>query len=387
MIARRVFPRLQVQRRKQTRVPRQSNTGRHGLGFVVALLVVTSGCVAPSPNERTVSDGWEVAAPVSEGFDADSLAAIVEFIEWDTRQDFRGLVVARNGKLVAEHYFNGHGRGCLQDMRSAGKSITSALVGIAIADGLLPDVDAPVLPLFASYLPARQDAEAKATITMKHLLTMTSGLNANADDDSTPGYEDRMWESDDWVRFGLDVPMANTPGSTWMYASVNSFLAGAAVEEASGLSLAAFAEERLFGPLGIENYHWRTTPNGRTVAQGNLSMRARDMAKIGQLYLDGGRWQGQQVLPEAWVEASVEALYPTPWANYDGYGYAWYTHTLTVAQRAFSYVFASGNGGNKIYVFPDEQIVVVTQSAAYNTRYGQGRSLETLRRVLAAVTA
>lgn len=356
-------------------------------GFALALLVSTVGCVATSPNEGSGTDGWEASTPAAEGFDPDSLASLIQFIAQDTRQDFRGLVVARNGKLVTDHYFNGHGRGCLQDMRSAGKSITSALVGLAIADGLLPEVDAPVLPLFAAYQPVEHDAEAKATITMKHLLTMTSGLNADADDDSTPGYEDRMWEADDWVRFGLDVPMANTPGSTWMYASLNSFLAGAAVEEASGQSLAAFAEERLFGPLGIENYHWRSTPNGRTVGQGNLSMRARDMAKIGQLYLDGGRWQGKQILPEAWVAASVEPLYSTPWTNYDGYGYAWYTHTLTVGERAFSYFFASGNGGNKIYVFPDEQIVVVTQSAAYNTRYGQGRSLEILRRVLGAVTA
>ncbi|MEM8556885.1 MAG: serine hydrolase [Bacteroidota bacterium] len=352
---------------------------------LLALLV--SGCAQGQPAEPTVADGWAVAEPAAEGLDPDALAAAVTFIEQDEHDDFRGLVVARNGKLVAEHYFNGHGPDSLQDMRSAGKSVTSALVGIAIAEGLIAGVDAPVLPLFPAYAPVLHDGADKQAITIEHLLTMTSGIAADADDPSSPGYEDRMWETEDWVRFVLDLPMSHEPGSAWVYSSASSFLAGAAVEEAAGQSLAAFAEDRLFGPLGIEQYRWLATPTGRTVAQGNLSLRARGMAKFGQLYLDGGRWQGQQVLPEAWVRASVEPLYPVPWENYDSYGYAWYTHTLTVEGRAFRYTIASGNGGNKIYVFPDERMVVAIQSAAYNTRYGHPRSFNVLKRVLAAVTA
>ncbi|NKB88761.1 MAG: serine hydrolase [Acidobacteria bacterium] len=330
-------------------------------------------------------DGWIVSRPGGEGMDAEVLSGAVSFIEQDAHDDFRSLVVARNGRLVAEHYFNGHGPDALQDMRSAGKSVTSALVGIAIAEGVVAGLDAPVVPLFPSYAPVAHDGPSKQAVTIRHLLTMTSGLDADADDPSSAGYEDRMWESDDWVRLVIDLPMVNAPGSEWTYSSASAFLAGAAVEEAAGQSLAAFAEKWLFGPLGIEHYRWAATPTGRTVGQGNLSMRARDMAKLGQLYLDGGRWRGQQIIPDAWVRSSVEALYEVPWENYDGYGYSWYTHTISVEGRAFRYFFASGNGGNKIYVFPDEQMVVITQSAAYNTNYGQRRSLDVLRRVLAAV--
>ena len=349
------------------------------------LVLVISGCAQAQHVGSDVSDGWATSQPAAEGLDPEALSEAVAFIEQDEHDDFRSLVVARNGRLVAEHYFNGHGPDSLQDMRSAGKSVTSALVGIAIAEGYISGADAPVLPFFPSYAPVAHDGAEKQAITVWHLLTMTSGLDADADDPSSPGYEDRMWETEDWVRLVIDLPMANDPGAVWTYSSASAFLAGAAVEEAAGQSLASFAEERLFGPLGIERYRWVETPTGRTVGQGNLSLRARDMAKLGQLYLDGGRWEGQQVIPESWVRSSVEALYPVPWENYDGYGYSWYTHTISVAGRPFRYFFASGNGGNKIYVFPDEQMVVVTQSAAYNTNYGQRRSLDVLKRVLAAV--
>ncbi|MEM8488649.1 MAG: serine hydrolase [Bacteroidota bacterium] len=347
--------------------------------------LILSGCTQQLPPTSQAVDGWTMAAPDEAGFNPALIAETITFIEEDEHADFSSLVVARNGALVVEQYFNGHGPDSLRDMRSAGKSITSALVGIAIEEGFLPGIDTPALPLFPTYSPVANDGADKQAITIKHLLTMTSGIDADADDDTSPGYESKMEVTPDWVRFVLDLPMARTPDTGWTYSSASSFLAGAAVEETSGLTLAAFAEQWLFGPLGIDDYYWAQTPSGRTVGQGNLYMRGRDMAKIGQLYLDGGRWQGRQVLPEAWVEASVGALYPVPWNGYDGYGYSWYTHTLEVDGRAFNYFFASGNGGNKIYVFPNEQMVVITQSAAYNTRYGQGRSFEILRRVLAAV--
>lgn len=348
-------------------------------------IFVASACAQTPPANSETSDGWIIGVPDALGLNSELLSEAVAYIEQDEHDDFRSLVVAKEGALVAEHYFNGHGPDSIQDMRSAGKSVTSAIVGIAIADGYISAVDAPVLSFFPSYAPVDYDGTEKQAMTIGHLLTMTSGLAADADDTSSPGYEDRMWETDEWVRFVLDLPMAHPPGTAWAYASANAFLAGAAVEEATGQSLATYAEDRLFGPLGIEAYYWAHTPSGRTVGQGNLSLRARDMAKIGQLYVDRGLWNGQEVIPEAWIKASVEALHPVPWENYDGYGYSWYTHTLQVNGRTFRYFFASGNGGNKIYVFPDEQMVVITQSAAYNTSYGQRRSLEVLRRVLASV--
>lgn len=354
------------------------------LGFLLLLC----GCAQAEPQPATLTpfaDGWSRSEPEDEGFDPTALAETISFIEDDAHGDFRSLVVARNGRLVLDQYFNGHGPDSLNDIRSAAKSITSTLVGIALAEGLIPNETTPVLSLFPGYMPVSHDEAGKRAITVEHLLTMASGLDANADDPASPGYEDRMWESEEWVRFVLDLPMANPPGETWMYASANSFLLGAAVEDASGQTLEAYAEQKLFAPLGMTRYAWAETPTGRTVGQGNLWIRARDMAKIGQLYLNGGRWEGEQVVPEDWIRRSVEERYPVPWQGYDHYGYGWYTHELEVRGRMFSYFLASGNGGNKIYVFPEEQMVVVTQSAAYNTGYGQRRSFEILKRVLAAV--
>ena len=203
------------------------------------LVLVVSGCTQPVHTGSNAYDGWATVEPAAEGLTPELVSKAVAFIEQDEYDDFRSIVVARNGSLVAEHYFNGHGPDSLQDMRSAGKSVTSALVGIAVAEGYISGVDAPVLPIFSSYSPVAHDGVEKQTITIGHLLTMTSGIDADADDPSSPGYETRMEVSEDWVRFVLDLPMARSPGRAWTYSSASSFLAGAAVEEAAGQSLAA----------------------------------------------------------------------------------------------------------------------------------------------------
>ena len=359
--------------------------------LILFLLLIGPGCTlghrpeGPFGVPEATDDGWLTSSLEAEGMNTAGIAKVAEFIRQDPHDDFRSLLISRNGRLVFEAYFNGHGRDSLHDIRSATKSLTSALVGIAIAKGLVDGTHVNVISSFPSYAPYANDDTRKQTITVEHLLTMASGLDANGSDPATPGYEDRMWETQNWVRFAVDLPMVDAPGERWTYASVNTFLLGAFVEQAAGQPLAMFARESLFGPLGVTSFRWAETPTGRTVAQGNLSVRARDMAKFGQLYLDGGRWTGEQIVPESWVHASIMALYPVPWDGYDSYGYSWYTHALTVAGREFRYFFASGNGGNKIYVLPEERMVVAIQSAAYNTSYGQRRSLEVLRQVLAAL--
>ncbi len=342
---------------------------------------------APFGVPETTDDGWLTSSLEPEGLDPAGMAEVTEFIRQDQHDDFRSLLIARNGRLIFEGYFNGHGRDSLHDIRSATKSLTSALVGIAIAAGLVDGAHVNVIPSFRSYMPYANDDARKRAITVEHLLTMASGLDANVTDSGTPGHEDRMWETQDWLRFALDLPMADAPGERWAYASVNTFLLGAFIEQAAGQPLAMFARESLFGPLGVTVFRWAETPTGRTVAQGNLSVRARDMAKFGLLDLDGGRGAGEQIVPESWIDTSIVARYPVPWDDYDSYGYSWYTHALMVAGSEFRYFFASGNGGNKIYVLPEQRMVVVIQSAAYNTSYGQRRSLDVLRQVLEALAA
>ncbi|GHD75868.1 6-aminohexanoate-dimer hydrolase [Luteimonas padinae] len=325
--------------------------------------------------------------PEAAGLNDEKLSELTDFIHADPHSDFRSVVIAKDGKIAFEGYFNGHDPESLHDIRSATKSITSMMVGIAIEDGLIADVKEPVFSTLSAYAPFANDGPRKQAITVENLLTMASGLHADDDNSDSPGNEDFLWESDDWVRFSLDLPMADEPGSRWSYASVNTFLLGVLVEEASMESLSSHAKKHLFAPLGITNFDWRSEPSGRTVAQGNLAIRARDMLKLGQLYLDGGRWNGIQVVPETWVQTSIVGRFDVPWDDYDAYGYGWYLHTLNIEGREFQYFFASGNGGNKIYVLPKERMVVAVQSAAYNTNYGQRRSLEVLRKVLAALVA
>jgi CubicO group peptidase (beta-lactamase class C family) len=340
---------------------------------------------AASGEPEALDDGWPVATLEAEGLSAARMDNVQDFIRSDSNKDLKGLLIARNGQLVYEGYFNGHGRDALHDIRSATKSLTSALVGIAIADGIIGEIDAGMVRQLSGLGVNFRDEEQKRKITIEHLLTMTSGMDADEDDPASAGFEDRLYESADWVRFAFDLPMSHPPGRKWAYASVNTFILGLIIEVATGKPLSAFAEERLFDPLGITEYRWASSPLGRTVAQGNLSLRLRDMAKFGQLFLDQGRWAGEQLVPEAWVRASIVGRYAVPWDGYDEYGYGWYLHELSIQGREFAYFFASGNGGNKIYVIPGQRMVVAIQSAAYNTDYGQRRSLEVLKGVLEAV--
>ena len=173
---------------------------------------------------------------------------------------------------------------------------------------------------------------------------------------------------------------------TWTAVAV-TFLLGVVIEELTGNPLSKYADDRLFKPLGISNFEWASSPGGRTVAQGNLSLRLRDMAKFGQLYLDNGGLGDAQVVSEDWVRASTAPRFSVPWEGYATYGYGWYTHRLEILDREFEYFFASGNGGNKIYVIPGPRLLVVIQSAAYNQGYGQRRSLEVLEKVLEALVS
>ncbi len=355
--------------------------------FFPILLLLLLGCSGLEKTDPKTQNDFLLTAdtPTGEGIDLEKLATALDVLERDPRGDFLGLVIVRNRRLVVERYFNGHDANTLHDMRSVAKSFTSALVGIAIEENVIDGIETKVLDLFAPYSPFKNDGEKKRGITIKHLLSMSSGFDAHVERRTSPGHEDWLWESVDWLRFALDLPMASAPGEKWSYASVNTFLAGAALEVSAGQQLATFAQHKLFGPLGITRFDWAETPNGRTVAQGNLSITARDAAKFGQLYQDGGRWGDLQIVPESWINESIKPLHPVPWDGYDSYGYGWYNHRLTIGGRHFDYHLASGNGGNKIYVFPNINLVIVMQSAAYNTNYGQRRSLELLESILDAL--
>ena len=330
------------------------------------------------PPDR-VDDGWPVSTAQAEGFDPEPLQEMLEAVGEGKFTKLDSILIARNGKLVLEAYFNGFDRETKHDTRSAFKSITSTLVGVAVDRGLITDLDAPISSYFPDYWPEIPDDRAlKDRITLAHLLTMTPGFDAEEGWGIGPYREDDMWDSSDWVRFTLDLPMARVPGERFSYNSSTTFLLGQVVARAADEPLPAFAKREFFAALGVTDYCWTLTGKGRAVAQGSFFIRPRDMLKVGQVFLDRGVWRGQRVVSEDWVaEATarrVDAGRPNanwPGPSISGYGYQWWTKAVRPGEdpRIVRY-FASGNGGQKIFVFPKLDMVVVFNGSHYNKKLG-----------------
>jgi CubicO group peptidase (beta-lactamase class C family) len=335
-----------------------------------SVLLTLPGCAAQS------------GGPALEGIDAPAIDALFAELRGDERRDIKGVLVVRDGEIAAEAYFNGDDADTLHDIRSAGKSVTSMLVGIAIDLELIAGVDQPIIQLLPPGLPPDKHA-----ITLGHLLTMRAGLHADDRDPSAPGNEDRMDESDGWLAFAYATPMKWQPGERYVYSSLSAFLAGAVVEHATQMSLAKFAERHLFGPLDITRYSWRRGPRGEGAGQGNLRLRLRDMATLGELFRNGGSYRGKQVVSASWVRTSLSSIVPIaavdPYA--EAYGYMWYTKRHVSDGRSVLVHFASGNGGNKIYIVPELAAVIAITSSAYGRGYGQQRSERILLRILEAL--
>ena len=316
------------------------------------------------------------------GLNRDALAAVGQAIDDDEHDDFHGLLIARHGRLAFEAYFNGYDASTLHDIRSAGKSFTSTLVGIAIDQGAIGSVDDTVLPYFKRFAPHQNVDARKEAMRVEDLLTMKSGLDADDADPSTPGCEDNMLQADGWIRYSLDLPMREAPGRRWVYAGPNTMLLAGLVACATERRLLDFAMDALFEPLGIVNFTWQSSPQGEVAGQGFLSLCGRDMLKLGQVLLDGGSWAGQQIVSQQWVEAATRCRVELPDERHAGYGYQWWMTAVDTEAGRIDCVFASGNGGNKIFVIPALDMVVATASSAYMRPYMHARSHEVLKRVV-----
>lgn len=308
-------------------------------------------------------DGWAVSTPSVEGFDESALAAALERLRTEGSGGIDAVVVMRNDKLVAEAYYNGYDRDTLHDVRSVTKSITSALAGIAIDRGLvsLDDTIAQHIPNFESY-PGIDDR--KRSIRIDDLLNMRTGMSCADNSSASPGNETYMYRQDDWVRFALGIPMVMDPGQSMSYCSAGVMLLGHIIATRSGGKLEDFAASYLFGPLGISQVRWLHSPMGVTNANSTFQIRARDAAKFGSLYLNGGTWKGVPVVPPAWVERSFTST--TTFSIDHGYGWLWWKARFVVRGTLREGMLASGNGGNFIFVLPSESLVTVISASNYN---------------------
>jgi CubicO group peptidase (beta-lactamase class C family) len=305
----------------------------------------------------------------------DTITKLVDLIRTTPPNDFRGLVVIKDNKLVVEEYFNTYWRETIHDVRSAGKGITALLMGIAIDKGLVKSVEQPLTDFFPkAFASAMKDGHRD--IRIKHLLTMSSGLAADDNDSSSPGATGNWITKDNWVEFALALPMIFRPGERYVYTDVCPMLIGAIIEKTSGIKLAEFAKENLFTPLGIREYYWYTAPNGSTGPMGNLYLSTLDFAKLGLLVLNKGIWDDKLIVSAQWINEISTKRFDlsgeSPFAH--GYGYFWFMTTRTVNNRKYDCVFASGNGGNLLFVIPAENLVVALTSSAYGPGLGHSRS-------------
>jgi CubicO group peptidase (beta-lactamase class C family) len=308
-----------------------------------------------------LGDGWQTSTAAAQGFNSAQLSLrLNELLAGSGGID--GVVIVRNDQLVAEAYFNGYARDTQHDMRSVTKSFTASVAGIAIEKGLitLDDTLAQHIDRFEDF--ANMD-ERKRSIRVANVLNMQSGLDCDDGIASSPGNEGRMYQRDDWIKYILGVPMQAEPGTFTSYCSGAITVLGSIIAARSGQKFEDFALANLLAPLNMSAVRWLHSPMGVTNASSAIQLRPRDAAKFGNLFLNGGRWNGVPVVPQAWVERSAQNLTAM---HGEGYGWLWWKSYYYVRGAVQPGMYASGNGGNYIFVLPSERLVVVITASNYN---------------------
>lgn len=369
------------------------------------------GCARASAQSIWPTKEWKTSTPEAQGLDSAVLRKLDEEFSRGDHGYVDGMLVIRNGYVVYEslykqdydrlfgsapdqvrgpyNYYDPdwhpyYQRGELHTIQSISKSVTSALVGIAIRRREIPSVEAKALSYFQGYRVAADPVRSRWTL--KHLLTMTAGIRW--DEDSVP-YTDpanscaRMEVSADWIQFVLDQPMAGEPGSAFAYNSGAAQLLSQVLKKATGMHADAYAAVHLFGPLGISRFYWKHTPTGHPDTEGGLYLIPRDLAKFGYLYLRHGVWKGKRILPEGWVESSTKVQAD---ASSDKralmYGYQWWVD----AGRGFPAYAALGYGGQRLVVVPALDLIAVFtgwnvyDKPTLDTRLSLDRLLQAVKR-------
>lgn len=348
-------------------------------GILEVLILATlglSGCgggrgggSAPLPVPPPQGEQWTLAQPADVGMDATLLARAVSELPPASEHGLASMLVLRHGKPVLEQYWNGYDKDTAHDLRSATKSITSLLVGIALDAQVLSSVSTPI----ASYLSADYpNAPAlKQGITIEHLLTMSSGLACDDWDASSPGNEQKMYQQTDWVQFILNLASTASPGAVTQYCTGGPVTLGHILANASKQPVPAFANSQLFGPLGIAStsFQWADYDNHtQTDTGGHIKMRPRDMSKIGQLVLQGGQWNGARVVSSAWISASTSHRRDFVLVgSRGGYGYLWWLSKEPYKNSTVDVIRADGNGGQYIFVIPALDMVAVFTGENYDS--------------------
>ncbi len=296
-----------------------------------------------------------------------------------TYPNLEGVVITSRGKLVYEHYFHGFGKNRLHDTRSSFKSITALLIGIAIDHGFIKNVNEKVYTFFPEYKPFGNWNVLKDGMTIEHLLEMKSGFDCE-EWNGSKDCEDEMETRQDWIKFCLDLPLKNKPGTQWDYTSINAMLLGGIIAHATHMTVSEFADKYLFKPLGITKYRWTKDSIGHEATAGSFYISPMDINKIGLLVLNEGVFNGRTVVSKEWVRIMTAARIKIedfsnvrisknktaiPQPTY--YGYAWYNEDIKTKNFKYTIVFSSGNGGQYMMVIKDLDLVVTFTGNSYNS--------------------
>ena len=340
------------------------------IGYVTVLLVimavVTQGFSQTTDYKYQVpknyNDGWEVSSLQAEGIDVGPIEEISSQIrDWDAIDHVLSLLIVKNGKLVHEVYSPYCQRNTLHVLASITKTVTSTLIGIAIDQGFIKNVDAKVYDLIPEYTDDINDPEFKK-ISLKHVMTMTSGLNWN----ERVSYNDprndefQMVETDNWMKYVLSKPVVASPGTRFNYNTGSIHLLSAVIKSVSGLYAHQFAEKYLLHPMGIYGYQWNKDPMGYPCTggtDGGIGLRTRDVAKFGWLFLRDGKWKGNRIISEQWVKETPRNY--TEMSGRRRYAYNWFSGSMTVNQKQLDYIASFGYGGQTLYIVPEYDLIFV----------------------------
>jgi CubicO group peptidase (beta-lactamase class C family) len=321
--------------------------------LIIALVVSLTSCLGqnsePTQSPPWPTGGWQVSTPEEQGLDSEILAEMFQEIE-EENYAIDQVTIVRNGYMIADAPIYPYQPNSKHPVYSVTKSVVSALIGLAIEEGHISSVDQPILDFFPERDVSNLDP-VKESITLENLLTMSSGLKC--EDSYLHRWRglNQIQASDDWIQFVLDLPIAEEPGTYFEYCNGASFLLSAIIQETTGISALSYAETHLFGPLGITDVLWSENPQGISIGWAGIYMGPHDMAKIGYLYLNNGKWEDQQIIPSDWVAKSTRNHIDASTLE-NSYGYQWW-----VTDEG-NYM-ALGYRGQYIVVVPEENLVVV----------------------------
>jgi CubicO group peptidase (beta-lactamase class C family) len=355
------------------------NTGEIKVGEIIASgqINILVKKIIIDPMEMMVQpisggSGWAVS---NAYYDTNKIMELNKAILRKQFKEITSIVVIKDGKLLLEEYFNGAGRKTLHDTRSVGKSFSSTMMGIAIDDKHIRNEN-QVLKEFYDLHTFKNYSAWKDRITLKSLLTMSSGFMGSDSDPDSPGNEENMYPTDNWVKFTLDLPVdsSKTMGNKWDYFTAGVVLIGDIIDKSVPGGLEKYAEEHLFKPLGITTCQWQYTPQKVVNTAGGLQMSSLDYAKYGQLYKNMGKWNDKQVIPETWVKETFTNYFNVPGADMSGYGYLFWRGVYKLNGNDYEAFLCNGNGGNKIIIFTELPLVIVITATAYNKPYAHSQA-------------